>query len=73
MAVVEHVLIGIGLVCWAVLLVIGAVALVRDWLSERVKRQKAIAAVQRELASRHARLSAPTSHGLPPLGGRHAA
>jgi hypothetical protein len=77
MAFVEQALIGIGLICWAVLLMIGAVALIRDWLSERAKRRKAIAVVQRELASRHARLSAATAHmryrSLPPLGGRHAA
>lgn len=77
MAFVEHVLIGIGLIYWAALLMIGAVALIQDWLSERAKRRKAIAAVQRELANRHARMSARSAHvhyhRLPPLGGRHAA
>ena len=52
MAFWDRVLIGLGLFCWAVLLLIGIVALVRDWLSERTRRRKAIAAVQRELASR---------------------
>jgi hypothetical protein len=77
MLFVERVLIGIGLICWAALLVIGAGALIRDWLSERAKRRKVIAAVQRELANRHARMSARSAHvryhGPPPLGGRHAA
>lgn len=55
----DRVLIGIGLLCWAVLLVIGVVALVRDWLSERTRRRKAIAAVQHELAIRRTQASVP--------------
>lgn len=81
MAFWEHVLIGIGLISWAALFVIGAVAVIRDWLSERAKCRKAIAAVQRELANRRTRVSDPEAqpsaharyHDLPPFGGRHAA
>ncbi|WP_291414291.1 hypothetical protein [Actinophytocola sp.] len=40
MAVLEAVLISIGLTCIAVLLVIGAVALVRDRRAERVDRAR---------------------------------
>lgn len=77
MAFWDRVLIGIGLFCWAVLVLIGVVALIRDWLSERTRRRKAIAAAQRELASRRtwvpdAQGTAPTCH-QGPQGGWHAA
>jgi hypothetical protein len=72
MALLEPVLIGLGLSCLAVLLVIGAIALVQDWLSERAKTRRAIAAVRDEMASRRARAPQP-QRSASPLGGRHAA
>lgn len=68
MVLVSQVLIGIGLISWAALLVIGAVALTRDWLSERAKTS--------EGDRRHTARAGEPSHpdvdpvrylGLPPL------
>jgi hypothetical protein len=57
MLFMSRVMIGIGLVSWTALLVIGAVALARDWLSERANLRKAIDAVQHKLANRRTRMS----------------